>query len=73
MAPRKKVIGDATSKEKTNATARGAASKGINNQPFMESTAFATLQESSVSTQPPQQQENQLFQMFWEMKEQMKE
>ena len=73
MVPHKKVIGGATSKGKAKATAEGATSEQINNQPFTGGTAFATLQELSVGTQPPQQHENQLFQMLREMKEQMKE
>ena len=73
MTPRKKVIGGTTSKGKVNTTVGGATSKRINNQSFAEGTTSATSQEPSVGTQPPQQQEDHLFQMLREMKEQMKE
>jgi len=72
MTPRKKVTSGATSKGKAKAIVGGMTSKWINNQLFAEGTASATLQEF-VSIQSPQQQENQLFQMLWEIKEQMKE
>jgi len=72
MTLRKKVTGGTTFKEKAKATVGGTTSKRINNQPLAEGTASATLQESSVGTQPLQQQEDQLFQMLWKM-EQMKE
>jgi len=73
MAPRKKIIKWLNFHGKGPATAEGTTSKRINNQPLAKGTASVTLHEPSIGTQPPQQQEDHLFQMLREMKEQMKE
>ena len=72
MALRKKLIDGAIFKGKDKAIVRGTTSKQINNQPLGKGTASATSQDPSVGTQPPQQQEDQLFQMLHEMKKQIK-
>ena len=72
MAPRKQVTSCVTSKGKVKATTGGTASKLTSNQLLTEGTASALSQEPSSSSHPPQQQENQLFQMLRKMKEQIK-
>jgi len=72
MAPRKRTIDSATSKGKVIATTGGTTSRPTSNQPRAEGTGSISLPEPSTSVRPSQLQENQLFQMLYEMKEQMK-
>jgi len=73
MAPRKQVISGTTSKGKAKATTRGTTYKPIDNLLLAEGTTSISSWEPTASSQPSPLQEDQLFQMLREMKEQMKE
>jgi len=73
MAPQKQIASDATSKGKAITTTGGKASLPTNNQPHTEDTDSISPQELSADVQLSQQREDQLLQMLYEMREQMKE
>ena len=72
MAPCKRITDGVTFRDKAKATAGGMTSKPTNNQ-CVEGTDSISPQEPSASVQSSQPQEDQFFQMLYEMKEQMKE
>jgi len=72
MVPQKWIVNGA-SKGKAIATTGGMTPPPTNNQPHAKDTGSFSPQEPSASVQPSSKWEDQLFQMLYEMREQIKE
>ena len=74
MAPRKRVINGATSKDKAIGTAEGMVPPLTDEQSHTtKDTGSSSPQGATTCAQLPQRHEDQFLQMLTEMKEQMKE